>query len=99
MSKILSESNILVRSIERTMEIRIGCPYNGAYTADFIREVVGVNGDEVVGKGMPFTVSRQLAEVQDQEVTLPDGRVIKVSDVAYALAALGDRFADETLAR
>ena len=91
---------IQVSDETRTHQVTINAPKGAAPLVHFHRERLEITADgEVLRRVEAQTVGRVMAgALLTETVTLADGRVVSVADIAQAIAALGDRWHTEDIA-
>jgi hypothetical protein len=83
---------------ERTVRILIRTPRDGRYSVSVNREIVSRDAQGVpIGNPRPIQipVNRNFADVRDETITLEDGAVITIPQLAETIAKLADRWASE----
>jgi hypothetical protein len=102
MARLLSDETGVteVKTYSRTQRVEFRCDLylQGNYQLAFHREkAMYVNG-VAMSVGPLREVVRNFAAIATQTVTLPDGTVLSVQQVAAAVALLGDTFDSEDAA-
>jgi hypothetical protein len=87
MATTISTKNIgTVREIRRTTRIYIASPVNEPVVISANRETILCDEtDTLIAQKPSGSVTRNLPDVQSEEVTLPDGLVLSAAQVALAV--------------
>jgi hypothetical protein len=86
---------------ERTARVLIRTPRDGRYSVSVNREIVSRDAEGVpIGnpRPIPIPVNRNFVDVRDETITLEDGAVVTIPQLAETIAKLADRWASEDAA-